>query len=90
MQSALEKQAEFFQEAVRPLHEVIVFLHGWMLAIGGFLERAGASGVGLHGCCLPILWLRLMLAKWARVEWAFMAVSLLVLGRARIRSFDHA
>ncbi|KAK1662151.1 hypothetical protein QYE76_050310 [Lolium multiflorum] len=42
MQSAMEKPAEFFQEAVRPLQEAIVSLHGWMLAIGGFLERAEA------------------------------------------------
>jgi hypothetical protein len=38
----MEKQAEFFQEAVRPLQEVVVSLHGWMLAVGGFSERAEA------------------------------------------------
>lgn len=40
MQSALEKQAALMQEAVRPLLEVVDSLHGWMLALGGFLERA--------------------------------------------------
>jgi hypothetical protein len=43
MQSSLEKQAKFFEEAVRPLHEAIDSLHSWMLAIGGFLERAEAA-----------------------------------------------
>jgi hypothetical protein len=43
MQSSLEKQAKFFEEAVRPLHETIDSLHSWMLAIGGFLERAEAA-----------------------------------------------
>jgi hypothetical protein len=33
-------QAELFQEAIRPLHEAVNSLHGWMVAIGGFLERA--------------------------------------------------
>ncbi|XP_047078937.1 putative leucine-rich repeat receptor-like serine/threonine-protein kinase At2g24130 [Lolium rigidum] len=41
-QSPLEKQAEFFEVAVHPLHEAVASLHGWMLAIGGFLERAKA------------------------------------------------
>jgi hypothetical protein len=41
MQSALEKQVEFFQEAVWPLQEAVDSLHDWMLAIGGF-----------HGSCV--------------------------------------
>jgi hypothetical protein len=47
MQSALEKQAEFRQEDVRPLQEVVDSLHNWLLAIGGFLERAEAALVRL-------------------------------------------
>jgi hypothetical protein len=42
MRSALEVQAGLIQEAVRPLHEAVDSLHDWMLAIGGFLERAEA------------------------------------------------
>ena len=42
LQSALEKQADLLQEAVRPLHEDAASLHGWLLAIGGFLEQAEA------------------------------------------------
>jgi hypothetical protein len=43
MQSALEKQAALLHEAVRPLLEVVDSLHGWVLALGGFLERAEAA-----------------------------------------------
>jgi hypothetical protein len=43
MRSALKKQGELFQEVVRPLHEAIDSLHGWMLAIQSFLERVEAT-----------------------------------------------
>ncbi|KAM0841131.1 hypothetical protein ACQ4PT_059220 [Festuca glaucescens] len=42
MQSALDVQAELLRDAVRPLREAVDSLHDWMLAIGGFLERAEA------------------------------------------------
>ena len=43
LQPVLEKHADFLQEAIRPLHEVVDSLHGWLLALGGFLERAEAA-----------------------------------------------
>jgi hypothetical protein len=38
--TALEKQAVLFQMAICPLHEAVDFIHGWLLAFTGFLERA--------------------------------------------------
>ena len=43
LQPVLEKHADFLQEAICPLHEVVDSLHSWLLALGGFLERAEAA-----------------------------------------------
>ncbi|CAA3004222.1 oryzain alpha chain, partial [Olea europaea subsp. europaea] len=79
LQSALEKHADFLQEAIRPLQEVVDSLHGWLLALGGFLERAEAALARLSLAPTDPLVLP-DAGKVARAEWAFMVVSLLVLG----------
>jgi hypothetical protein len=65
--------SDFLQEARRPLHEV-VDASDW-----GLFGAAKPHWVGSPER-LPILWLCLMLEKWARAERAFMVVSLLMLG----------
>jgi hypothetical protein len=49
MKSSLEKQAALLQEADRSLRETVESLHGWLLAFGGFLERAEAAVGRLSG-----------------------------------------